>query len=388
MYLRTAQTTVKRLAKGFPVVVITGPRQSGKTTLTKLTFPDKPYISLEDPDILAIAESDPRRFLENYADGAIFDEAQRAPKLFSYLQTIVDQNHKPGRYIITGSQQFGLLSGITQSLAGRAGLVQLLPFSVNELQQAKKLPKTTDELLIKGYYPPLHHRSIDHKDWFANYLVTYIERDVRQLINVQDLSMFRRFVKMCAARTGQLLNLSTLAGDCGISHNTAAAWLSALEASYLVYLLHPHYENFNKRLVKTPKLYFYDVGLASYLLGIHSSKAVTFHAMRGRLFETMIIGEFLKFFLNQGREAPVYFWRDNKGIEVDLLLEKDNTLVPVEIKSGATIASDYTDSLQKWMDFSKTKAPAWLFYDGSQHLAKGQIKIIPWQSGLTELTNG
>ncbi len=263
MIARKSTATLLRLARGFPIVAITGPRQSGKTTLARQAFPDKPYLSLEDPDTLALAESDPRGLLATHPRGAIIDEAQRAPQLFSYLQTRVDEHVTPGAWILTGSQQFGLLSGITQSLAGRVGLLQLLPFSLSELRSAIRPPPTLDELLVQGFYPPLYDRPVSSGDWFAAYIATYVERDLRQLINVRDLSAFQRFVKMCAARTGQLLNLSSLAADCGISHNTAAAWISVLEASYIVHLLRPHHRNFNKRLVKTPKLYFCDVGLAA-----------------------------------------------------------------------------------------------------------------------------
>ena len=262
MIARAAHDTLLRLAKGFPVLAITGPRQSGKTTLAKAAFPDKPYLSLEDPDVRMLAESDPRGLLSRFPDGAILDEVQRAPSLFSCLQTSTDQDQRPGFFILTGSQQFGLLSGISQSLAGRAGLVQLLPFTLGELQTAGKLPEDLDEVLFRGAYPPLYDRDLAPADWHGNHVNTYVEWDVRQLIAVRDLSTFQRFIRMCAARVGQLLNPSTLAADCGISHSTASAWISVLEASYIVFLLRPHSQNFNKRLVKTPKLYFCDTGLA------------------------------------------------------------------------------------------------------------------------------
>ena len=368
------------------MVVITGPRQSGKTTLARATFPDKPYLSLEDPDIRALAETDPRRLLDSYPDGAILDEVQRAPQLLSYLQTMVDGNLKPGMFILTGSQQFGLLSGITQSLAGRAGMVQLLPFSVAELRAAGRLPTTVDQLLVTGGYPPLYDRTLSPEDWFASYVTTYVERDVRQLINVRDLSLFQRFIRMCAARTGQLLNLSALASDCGISHNTAAAWLSVLEASYVVHLLKPHHKNFNKRLVKMPKLYFCDVGLAAWLVGIRKVEEITYHAQRGNLFETMVVAEFLKACWHDGRPSNLFFWRDSKGLEIDLILERGDDLTPVEIKSGATIASDYLDSIRKWQTLTADTAhPAWLVYGGEQRLASGSVEILPWWMNNTEI---
>ncbi|HEY3488631.1 MAG TPA: ATP-binding protein [Candidatus Deferrimicrobiaceae bacterium] len=358
---------------------MTGPRQSGKTTLAKMAFPNKPYLSLEDPDMRALAESDPRGLLARFPDGAILDEAQRAPELFSYLQTRVDADSRAGLFVLTGSQQFGLLSGISQSLAGRVGLVQLLPFSAEELKAAKCLPGNLDELLFRGLYPPLYDRDIQPGDWYAGYMTTYIERDVRQLINVRDLSTFQRFVKMCAARTGQLLNLSSLASDCGISHNTAASWISVLEASYIIHLLRPHHRNFNKRLVKSPKLYFWDVGLAAWLLGIREVGQIAFHAQRGALFETFVVAEFLKARFNRGLPSNLFFWRDSKGLEIDLVIEEGETLTPVEIKSGQTIAPDFLDGLKRWAALSGTeKHPVWLVYGGDKEMIRGLATILPW----------
>lgn len=386
MFRRTAQATVLRLAKGFPVIAITGPRQSGKTTLARNAFPDKPYLTLEDPDTRLLAESDPRGLLSRYPEGLIIDEAQRAPEIFSYLQGFVDAQLEPGKYVLTGSQQFGLLSGISQSLAGRVGLVQLLPFAMDELDAAGRLPDNADRLLLTGMYPPLYDRDLAPSDWFPAYVNTYIERDVRQLINVRDLSAFQRFVRMCAARTGQLLNLSSLAVDCGITHNTAAAWISVLEASYIIFLLRPHFTNFNKRLVKTPKLYFLDTGLAAWLLGIRELAQLAFHAQRGALFENLVITEFLKGRFNRGEPADLYFWRDSKGLEVDLLVDGDSGQRPVEIKSGQTIATDFLTALRKWCELSGTpERPALLVYGGDKELANGNVSIVPWRK-LTSLT--
>lgn len=379
MIKRTSGQTLLRLAQGFPVVAITGPRQSGKTTLAKATFPDKPYLSLEDPDVRALAEIDPRRLLAAYPEGAILDEIQRAPQLFSYLQTHVDANLRPGMFILTGSQQFGLLSGISQSLAGRVGMVQLLPLGIGELADTARLPDNLDELLFSGGYPALYDRNLLPGDWFAGYITTYVERDVRQLINVRDLSTFQRFLRMCAARSGQLLNLSSLAADCGITHNTAAAWISVLEASYIIHLLRPHYRNFNKRLVKSPKLYFCDVGLAVWLLGIHKPEEMAFHAQRGNLFETLIVSELLKQCWHDGRPSNLYFWRDSKGLEIDLVLEEGEQLLPIEIKSGATIAADFTDNLKKWSQLSDNpQQQSWLIYGGDQRFSSGTTEMIPW----------
>lgn len=369
------------MAKGFPVVAITGPRQSGKTTLARLTFPHKPYLSLEDPDVRSTAESDPRGLLAGFPDGAILDEAQRAPQLFSYLQTKVDEQIIPGMFVLTGSQQFGLLTGITQSLAGRVGLIHLLPFTVNELSSVRKLPESLEEMLVRGLYPPLYDRDILPGDWFSDYIATYVERDARQLINIRDLSAFQRFVKMCAARTGQILNLSSLASDCGITHNTAASWISVMEASYLIYLLRPHHRNFSKRLIKAPKLYFLDVGLAAWLLGIHTPEQIRFHAQRGAIFETFVVTEFLKGRFNQGLPSNLFYWRDSKGLEIDLILEDGEKLNPIEIKSGQTIASDFFSSLKRWGKLAgQTDLPAWLVYGGDKSLTNENISIVPWKN--------
>lgn len=386
MITRIAHSTISRLAKGFPVIAITGPRQSGKTTLARSAFPDKPYLTLEDPDTRLLAESDPRGLLFRYPDGLILDEIQRAPQLFSYLQGFVDEHLVPGKYVLTGSQQFGLLSGITQSLAGRVGLVQLLPFAMAELDSANRLPLDVDSLMLRGMYPPLYDRELAPADWFPAYVNTYIERDVRQLINVRDLSAFQRFIRLCAGRAGQLLNLSSLAADCGITHNTAAAWISVLEASYLIYLLRPHHTNFNKRLVKTPKLYFLDTALAAWLMGVRELEQLLYHAQRGALFENLVVTEFLKGRFNRGQPADLYFWRDSKGLEVDLLVDDGISLTPVEIKSGQTIASDFLTSLNKWRGLSgNPDRPAALVYGGDKELANHNISIIPWRN-LASLT--
>jgi predicted AAA+ superfamily ATPase len=368
------------LAQGFPVLAITGPRQSGKTTLARSAFPDKPYLSLEDPDTRMLAEGDPRGLLSHYPDGCIIDEAQRAPQLFSYLQGFVDEQPVPGKYVLTGSQQFGLLSGISQSLAGRVGLVQLLPFAMQELAAADMLTTDADSVMQTGLYPPLYDRRLALADWFPAYITTYIERDVRQLVNVRDLSAFQRFLKMCAGRTGQLLNLSSLAADCSITHNTASSWISILEASYIIFLLRPHFANFNKRLVKAPKLYFIDTGLAAWLLGIRETEQIAFHAQRGALFENLVITEFLKGRFNRGKQPDLYFWRDSKGLEVDLLLEDGLELTPVEIKSGQTMVPDYLTGLKKWCDLSGAPdRPAMLVYGGATESSAKNISIVPWR---------
>ena len=381
MILRTALSTVQRLARGFPIVALTGPRQSGKTTLARAAFPGKPYVSLENPDQLAYATADARRFLANYPDGAIIDEVQRCPELFSYLQGWVDERRRMGDFVLTGSQQFGLLSKITQSLAGRVGLVHLLPFSQSELAGAGMASTSVDVALWQGAYPALYDRGLSPEDWFPNYVATYVERDVRQLLAVRELGLFQRFLKMCAARCGQLLNLSSLAADCGISHVTARQWLTVLEASYIVRLLAPYHRNFGKRLVKTPKLYFLDVGLAAWLLGIRDASTIATHAMRGALFETFVIGEFIKQRHNAGQPAELYFWRDNVGHEIDLLFETGSRLQPVEIKSGMTFSYGWLDAAKRWKELAGAAAlDPWVIHGGDRSFECEGGHVFSWRS--------
>jgi len=381
MITRQATATLLELAQGYPVLAITGPRQAGKTTLAQSTFPDKPYVSLEDPDTRAFAQDDPRGFLARLPDGAILDEVQRCPPLFSYLQTRVDANRRMAEFVLTGSQQFGLLSTITQTLAGRVGLVQLLPFSMGELGSGPLPVPSLDELLWSGLYPPIHDRQLAPERWFANYVMTYVERDVRQLIEVKNLSLFQRFLKMCAARCGQLLNMTSLANDCGVTHKTIGAWLSVLEAGYLIFLLQPHHKNFGKRLVKTPKLYFHDTGLAAYLMGIQDANHLSIHPARGALFENLVISELLKQRLNQGLPSNLYFWRNNTGDEVDLLIEQGEYLMPVEIKSGQTFNADFLTGLPKWMRYAgATALPAQLVYGGDDNMTRQGVQVRSWRN--------
>ena len=380
MINRSATLTLKKMAKSYPVITITGPRQSGKTTLARFVFAHKPYVSLEEPDQMEFAQEDPRGFLAQYPDGAILDEVQRCPALFSYIQGIVDKNKRSGLFILTGSQQFGLISKVTQSLAGRVGLLHLLPFSLGELKANGMAPKSLDDALFKGMYPPIYDRKLSPSSWYANYVLTYIERDVRQMVNVRDLTTFQRFVRMCAARTGQVLNLSGLANDCGITHNTAKAWLSVLEASYIIFLLKPHHRNFGKRLIKSPKLYFYDTGLAAWLLGINDAKQMSIHAMRGALFENLMISELLKGRFNKALASNLYFWRDNTGNEIDVLIEKTGTLIPVEIKSGQTVTKDYFTGLKKWLTIADaTTGSSYVIYGGNEGQKRLGIEVLPWR---------
>ena len=380
MIPRLAAPTLQRLAKGFPIVALTGPRQSGKTTLAKQVFAHKTYVSLENPDELAFASTDPHRFLARFTHGAVLDEVQRCPALLSWLQTLVDERRIMGDFVLTGSAQFELFAGISQSLAGRVGRVELLPLSTSELKATGQLPATLNEMLLQGCYPSLYDRSVSPQDWLSNYIVTYIERDVRQLVGVRDLSQFQRFVKMCAARSGQLLNMTALSSDCGLTVNTAREWLSVLEASYLVMRLQPHHQNFGKRLVKSPKLYFLDVGLMAWLLGIRDSQTIDTHAARGALFETFVVSELVKQGFNQGKPADLFFWRDSNGNEVDVLRETGCGLLAIEIKSGSTFASDWDKGLRKWRSLAgETGRKPWLVYGGDDQHEREAFDLLGWR---------
>jgi predicted AAA+ superfamily ATPase len=380
MITRNVEQTIRTLLRGFPIVTLTGPRQSGKTTLARAVFADRSYASLEDPDVRLAAQDDPRSFLGRFPDGAVLDEVQRCPALLSYLQTMVDADGRMGLFILTGSQQFGLLSGVSQSLAGRTAFVELLPFSLSELARAGRLPADADAMLLSGCYPPLYDRDVPPSAWFAAYVTAYVERDVRQLLKVQELETFQRFVRLCAGRTGQLLNLSSLATDCGITHNTAKAWISVLEASYLVFLLRPHHVSFNKRLVKMPKLYFYDAGLVSWLLGIRTTEQLETHPLRGNIFETFVISELVKARLNRGERPDLHFWRDSNGNEVDVIVEQGAKLMPAEIKSGRTVTPDSFAGLEKWGALAgDTAMTPTLVYGGDESFMHKGMNVVGWK---------
>lgn len=379
MITRAIEVQLRRLLAGFPVVTLTGPRQSGKTTLARAVFADRPYVSLEEPDLRHLAVDDPRGFLAQFPDGAVLDEVQRAPELLSYLQTRVDADRRMGLFLLTGSQQFGLLSGVTQSLAGRTAFVELLPFSIPELEQAGVRPASLDEMLFTGGYPPLYDRGLRPRDWLSAYVMAYVERDVRQLLKVQDLEIFQRFVRLCAGRSGQILHLTSLATDCGVTHHTAKAWISVLEASYIVFQLRPHHVNFSKRLIKAPKLYFYDTGLLCWLLGIQEPGQLATHPLRGNLFETLVVSELIKAYFNQGERAPLYFWRDSNGNEVDVIADTGGQLRPIEIKSGQTLNRDFFIGLERWLALAGNQvASPVLIYGGAEDRVHRAVRVLPW----------
>lgn len=373
---RTAEKELRTLAGQFKAVAVVGPRQSGKTTLVRMAFPDKAYVSLENPDTRRFAIEDPRGFIAGYPDGAILDEIQRTPDIFSYLQQVLDENKGKGRFIITGSNNFLLQENISQSLAGRVGYLYLLPLSINELPKHKL---SVNEQIHKGFYPAIYEQEgqTEVGKYYLNYIRTYIERDVRLIRNVTDLYTFERFLRLCAGRTGQLLNMNSLAVETGVDNKTIGAWLSVLEASFVVFRLQPYHKNYNKRIVKMPKLYFYDTGVASALLGIENPDQLALHPFRGGLFENMIIVDFLKSRYNKGKPNNLYFWRDSLGTEIDLLVEKANSLLPIEIKSGQTITDDYFKSMSAWLRISGMEK-GWVIYAGDEKQVRSNgITVLP-----------
>ncbi|MCH9626999.1 MAG: hypothetical protein S4CHLAM2_06330 [Chlamydiales bacterium] len=371
-----------QLAKAFPVVSLTGPRQAGKTTLVKHVFSEKyRYISLEDLDLQRFAKEDPRGFLEEYDKFVIFDEVQNTPELLSYIQGVVDRDHIPGQYILTGSQNFLLLEKISQSLAGRVGVLHLLPLEIQEIAGAKLSLPPLEQLMLKGFYPRLYEKTFVPHEWYSNYLKTYIERDIRQIKNIHDLGTFQLFLKMCAGRSGQLIDLTSLGNDCGISYQTAKAWLNILEASFIIFFLRPHFKNYNKRLVKSPKLFFYDPGLLCTLLDIKSADQLKTHYLRGGIFESFVISNLLKSQHHQLATSHLYFWRDHHGHEVDCIIDKGGECFPLEIKSAKTIAGDFFGGLAYWNRLSGgDQAASYLVYGGTQNQKRSHGQVLSWQS--------
>ncbi len=379
MIKRTLTSKLTALAGKFQVITLTGPRQSGKTTLVRATFPSLPYVSLEEPDIRQIALTDPRGFLSNYPEGVILDEVQNTPELFSYIQAIVD-NDRNAQFILTGSSNFLLMEKISQTLAGRTAILHLLPFSFSELENGKHSFDNYESLIFNGQYPRIYDRDIAPVDFYPAYIQTYVERDVRTMRNIGDINAFIRFIQLCAGRTGQLINYSSLANDAGISPNTVKAWISILEASYILYRLQPYHKNFNKRLVKSPKLYFYDTGVVCSLLGIREKSQVDLHYLKGALFENLIINEFIKRSFHHGERRYPYFWQDSRGKEIDCLLVDGERIVPVEIKSGKTISDGYFKNLKHWHQLTKTpKDAGYVVYGGERSMQTSAGSFVSWQ---------
>ncbi len=378
MIPRTLASKLQQLAGQFPVVTVTGPRQSGKTTLVRATFPDLPYVSLETPDTRLFAVEDPRGFLAHYGQGAIFDEVQRAPELFSYLQTWVDE-HPQSRFILTGSLHFLLMERISQSLAGRTAVLHLLPFSLEELRAAGWAFPDYETAIFQGQYPPIYDRGIAPRDFYLAYIQTYVERDIRLLRQITDFDAFLRFVQLCAGRVGQILNITSLAADAGISPNTAKAWLSVLEASFILYRVRPWFKNITKRLVKAPKLYFYDTGLLAALVGIREPREIAFHYLKGPLFENLIINECLKFHFHRGERQWPHFWRDHRGREIDCLVPMEPPLL-VEIKAGKTLNWSYFEHLRYWRrTLNLPVEQGMVVYGGEQTLNTREGLLLSWR---------
>ncbi len=383
MIKREITPCLVELFRKYPFVTVTGPRQSGKTTLCRAAFPHLKYVNLEAPDQREFAESDPRGFLSHIGEGVILDEIQRVPELLSYLQVHADEARRNGLFVLTGSEQFRLSDAINQSLAGRTALLRLLPFSLAE-RRGTGASESIDDILYSGFYPRIHDQKLEPRQALGDYFETYVERDVRQIGEIRNLSSFHRFVRLCAGRVGQLANLSALGADAGVSHTTARHWLTVLEASYVVFQLPPFYANIRKRLVKSPKLYFYDVGLASYLMGIEHAGQIATHPLRGALFENAVVLEALKHRFNRGYRSNLSFFRDARGLECDLLYENGNGICAIEIKSGATIASDYFNALNRIAKVLPQISGKAVVYGGADRQSRRDGEVVPL-AGLGEV---
>lgn len=387
MIFRNAEKKLLELSQVFKAVAVTGPRQSGKTTLIKSLFKDKPYVSLENPDARQFAIDDPKGFLGNYPNGAILDEVQRAPLLFSYLQEILDNSFVKGLYILSGSNNFLLQETISQTLAGRVAYFNLLPFSFNELSKAKMAPETTNAILFKGFYPPVYDQDIPVSDWCPNYIRTYIDRDVRLIKNISNLNQFEKFVRLLAGRNGQELNLTSIGVECGIDSKTANSWIGILESSFVIYLLKSHHQNFNKTIVKRPKIYFYDTSIVCYLLGIQNENQLKTHPLRGAIFEGMVITELVKSRLHAGKPMNLYYWRDKTGREIDVIIDNGTDLIPVEIKSGATISPDYFKNINYWRNLSKSEKAIVIYNGETKQSRSNGTEVLPWRDATEHLFN-
>ena len=372
----------------YPVVLITGPRQSGKTTLVKSLFPERTYTNLEDLETRDFALNDAKGFLTSNDGELIIDEVQRVPQLLSYIQGKVDTEKRNGQYILTGSQNLLLMEQVTQSLAGRVAIINLLPLSMEELKETEEILKNPEYFIFKGFYPKLYNESIKIREYYLDYIQTYVERDVRLIKKIIDLNTFQRFLKMCAARSGQLLNMSSLADDCGISHNTVKEWISVLEASFVIFLLQPYYQNFNKRLIKMPKLYFYDTGLLCALLNIEKTDQLLTFPLRGQIFENFIIVEIFKFQYNQGLPPYCYFWRNKTGKEIDLIIESAQQLKLIEIKSGQTISEDYFKNLKYFQKIAENvSTQSFVIYAGTGIQQRSNETVVGWKQAISSIFN-
>ncbi|MFH1731399.1 MAG: ATP-binding protein [Planctomycetota bacterium] len=380
MIRRDLSDKIREAAKAFPAVTITGPRQSGKSTLCRALFPKHPYANLEQPDVRSLALDDPRAFLATYPDGAIIDEVQRCPDLLSYIQVLIDEKRTPARWVLTGSQNLLLLESVSQSLAGRTAVLHLLPLSRPESRRFRVHPATLDEVLLTGGYPAIFDKQIPFADWLGAYVATYVERDVRTISNVADLTTFQRFLELCGGRTAQLLNLSALASDVGVSQPTAKAWLSILEASFLAFRLRPFHANLRKRLVKMPKLHFYDTGLVCWLLGIRTPEQLRVHPLRGAIFETWVVSEIIKHRMNRGENGGVFFFRDRHGNEADLIIDRGDRAQAIEIKAGETVTEDMLRSARRASAILEPAGGVQTFvvHGGDARQPRQDVTVLPW----------
>ena len=385
MIRRTLQDRMEEAAAQNPVVTVTGPRQSGKTTLARLAFPDRPYVSLETPTEREFAAEDPLGFLARFPDGAILDEVQRAPQLPSYLQGVVDEDRSPGRFVLTGSQNLALMEGVSQSLAGRTALLELLPLELAEIRRFDSAPRDLDTTLWRGGYPRIYDRRLSASQWLADYTATYLERDVRSLLAVGDLGTFHTFLRLCAGRVGQLLNLSALAADCGVSQPTARRWLSTLEASFIVFRLPPFHANFGKRLTKRSKLYFHDPGLAVNLLGVEEPEQLATHPLRGAMFEGWVASELVKWHRHRGLRPQLSFYRERDRLEVDFVLERGAELTLIEAKAGRTPSSEYFSAFPHLAERIAARGDArWrigrrlVVYGGEESQSRSAGELVGW----------
>jgi uncharacterized protein len=375
---RNVSCKINELSKKYPIIAVVGPRQSGKSTLIKSMFRDYQYVNLESPTIREFAENDPEGFLQKYSSRVIFDEIQNVPKLFSYLQVIVDENKIMGDFIISGSSQFKLREQISQSLAGRVAIFNLLPLSYSELSDVNMASSQFSEMASQGFYPAIYDRKIDPIDYYADYVQTYVERDVRSIINVKDLKIFQTFLKLCAGRVGSVINYTSLGNDVGVSRETIKTWISVLETSFIAYQLQPYYENLGKRLLKSPKLYFYDTGLLCYLLNINAA-ALDVHPLKGGIFENLIINELMKSKFNHHQNPEFYFYEEFSGAEIDLITKLNGKFVAVEMKSAQTIHASFFKNLKKWGKLIPAEqASCYVVYGGDQEQVRDGIKIVPW----------
>jgi predicted AAA+ superfamily ATPase len=394
---RCLEASLAKTAGTFPAVWISGPRQSGKTTLAKTVFPGYAYVSFEDIDMRSFAKNDPRAFIRQFPDRVILDEVQKCPDILSYLQTHLDSLGGAGHFVLTGSHQFQLAASISQSLAGRVAIINLLPFSLSELYDLVPVPiessatgsgmlppgVSLETILFQGMYPAIHGKGADVAQWLSSYYATYLERDVREIANIPDLHQFDTFVRLCAARTGSLVNFSDIAGNCGASLPKIKSWLSILELSGIIRLVRPYHANFSKRLVKQPKIYFLDTGLLCHLLRISDASQLAFHPQKGRIFETFIVSEIIKSYYNRQAEPPLYFWRDHKGREIDALLDRGTWQLPIEIKASETINESFFETPRWWLNLPGNQAKKGLIvYGGKDNQYREPIAVRSWRQGL------